>query len=105
MTKAGWRNLRNDVLFDNHEETLRVTMKYFEWAPLNRVYGSCNYYCRARLPQIVTRFRPAAIGAALVCAVFRSLRLNRGVRKRDLQLLTAANIRKLFKEREEILLG
>jgi len=99
------KTMRDDLLFENHEETLRLALKHFGWAPLNFVYGSCAYYCLARLPKVLTRFRALHVCAALACMVFRSLRLNRGVRKNDLQLLTPANIRKLFKKREEILLG
>jgi glycosyltransferase involved in cell wall biosynthesis len=99
------KTMRDDVLFDNHEETLRVAMKYFGWAPINRVYGSCNYYCRSRFPRFLVRCHPLAIGAALLCSVFRSLRLNRGMRKAELKLLTMTNFRKLFKERIDILRG
>ena len=99
------KTMRDDVLFESHEETLRLAIKHFGWAPLNFVYGSCSYYCRVRLPKVLTEYRVVRICVALVCTVFRSLRLNRGVRKNDLQLLTIVNIRKLFKNREEILSG
>lgn len=97
------KTIRDDVLFDSHEEALRLALRHFDWAPLNFVYGSCKYYCRFRLPGILTKFRPLIACMVLGCTTFRSLRLNRGVRKNDLQLLTFANIRKLFKKREEIL--
>lgn len=99
------KTMRDEVLFDNHEETLRVTMKYFNWAPINRVYGSCNYYCLSHWPKFLTRFRPLVISVVMCCAIFRSLRLNRGVRSADLQLLNLNNLRKLFKERIDILRG
>ena len=99
------KTVRADVLFENHEEILRLALKFFGWAPLNVVYGSCNYYCRSRLPGFLTKFRPLVISAALVCTFFRSLWLNRGVRLADLKLLSLDNLRKLFKERMEILRG
>lgn len=99
------KTMRNDVLFDNHEEALHVALKYFHWAPLNRVYGSCNYYCLSRWPGFLTRCSPLVIGGALCCTLFRSLRLNRGVRREDLRLLSLVNFRKLFKARIDILRG
>lgn len=99
------KTMRNDVLFENHEETLRVTLKYFKWAPLNRVYGSCNYYCLARLPVFLTRVRSLVIVLSGLCTIFRSLWLNRGLRREDLKLLGFSNLRKIFKNRMEILRG
>lgn len=99
------KTVRNDVLYANHEEALKVALKYFGWAPLNRVYGSCYYYCLARLPRFLANFRFVTIAAALLCTCFRSLWLNRGLRRQDLQLLRLANFRKIFKERMEILRG
>ncbi len=99
------KTVRDDVLFDNHEEILRIALKYFDWAPLNVVYGSSYYFCRSRLPQYLRKFRPLVLGAALVFTVFRSLWLNRGLRREDLKLLKMANLRKIFKDRMEILTG
>jgi len=95
----------NDDLYKNHEEALHLAMKHFGWAPLNRVYGSCSYYCLARLPGFLTRFRLLVICSALVYTILRSLRLNHGLRREDLKLLNLANFRKMFKERMEILRG
>jgi glycosyltransferase involved in cell wall biosynthesis len=95
------KTMRNDILHENHEEALRVAMKHFGWAPLNRVYGACYYEKLLRWPAS----RSLAMGAALLCTPFRSLRLNQGVRRADLQLLSLANFRKLFKGRDAILRG
>lgn len=97
------KTMRNETLLDFHEEALHLALKYFKWAPLNRVYGACNYYCLTRLPSFLTRFRLPVIGAVLVCTVFRSLWLNRGLRREDLKLLNLGNFRKLFQGRLEIL--
>jgi GT2 family glycosyltransferase len=99
------KTMRNDVLFENHEEVLRVALKYFNWAPLNRIYGSCNYYCLARLPVLLARFRVLVIGLTVICSIFRSLWLNRGLRREDLKLLRSSNLQKIFKNRMEILRG
>lgn len=99
------KTVRNEVLFDNHEEGVRVALKHFAWAPLNMVYGSCNYYCRKKIPAPLKRSRLLLIAASLLCALFRSIWLNRGIDSRDFRLLSADNLRKLFKDRREILLG
>ena len=48
------KTMRDDVLFENNEEAVRLAMKHFGWAPLNRVYGSCYYYCLSRTPKPAT---------------------------------------------------
>ena len=45
------------------------------------------------------------IVAAIICSLFRSLWLNRGINRNDLKLLTRENFRKLFKSRIEIMTG
>lgn len=92
-------------LFKNHDEALYLALKHFGWAPLNRVYGSCNYLCLSRLPALLTKVRPLVIGVTLLCTVPRSLWLNRGVRRADLRLLRWSSLRKIFMNRIEILRG
>jgi glycosyltransferase involved in cell wall biosynthesis len=99
------KTMRIEVLSQNHEESLHVALNHFGWAPLNRVYGCCNCYCLAKAPQFLIRFRLFTIVATLMCALPRTLWLNRGLRRRDLKLLTWRNIHKLFKNRMEILRG
>jgi glycosyltransferase involved in cell wall biosynthesis len=99
------KTMHSDELFEYHEEILRLTLKHFNWAPVNQVYGSCDYLCRSRLPDALKRFRPLVIGCAAFCTICRSLWLNRGLRRQDLKLLTLANFRKLFRERLDILRG
>ena len=95
----------SDDLFEYHEEILHLALKHFDWAPLNQVYGSCNYHCLARLPDFLKKFRLVVIVSAIFCTIPRSLWLNRGLRREDLKLLKLANFRKVFKERMEILHG
>lgn len=99
------KTVRDETLFDNSEEALRMAMKYFGWAPLTRVYNSCNCYCRARLPRILSGSKAALIIATLICSVLRSLWLNRGISRKDLRLMNRENFRKLFKSRIEIMTG
>jgi glycosyltransferase involved in cell wall biosynthesis len=99
------KTVADDMLCRNHEEALRVVMKHFDWAPLNRVYGWCYYACLAKMPGLLPKFRILSILAALVCALPRSVWLNRGLRRQDLKLLSRSNFHKLFKDRLEILRG
>lgn len=99
------KTIRDETLFANSEEALHLAMKYFEWAPLTRVYNSCNAYCRARLPAFLTRSRFLVSAATAFCTVIRSLRLNRGVCRKDLMLMNRANFRKLLKSRIELMTG
>lgn len=94
---------RADVLLKNHEEGLRVAIKYFSWAPLNRVYGCCACYCQQKLTAL-KQYRFLLIVISICCAISRSLWANRGINLRDLQLLNRKNFSKLFKSRREILL-
>jgi glycosyltransferase involved in cell wall biosynthesis len=99
------KTIRDETLFHNIEEGLRTAIKHFNWAPLNRVYMYCNLYCRAHLPAFLKNSRFVVICAALTCAVLYSLRLNRGIRRKDLRLLNMENFRNLFKSRIDIILN
>jgi glycosyltransferase involved in cell wall biosynthesis len=99
------KTILDETLYLNSEEALRVSMKYFGWAPLTRVYNSCSSYCRARLPKFITRRKTLFIPTTVICTAFRSLWLNRGIRRNDLRLLNGENFRKLSKSRVEIMTG
>jgi glycosyltransferase involved in cell wall biosynthesis len=99
------KTIRDETLFENSEEALRIAIKYFGWAPLTRIYNSCSFRCRAELPSLLSGSRLAVIPAALLCTVFRSILLNRGIRRNDLKLLNRENFRKLFKNRVDIMTG
>ena len=99
------KTISDQTLQKNIDEGLRLALKYFDWAPLTRVYASCNCSCRLKLPRSLSGLRPVLIGSALVCALFRSLCLNRGVRTKDLRLLSRSNFRKLFKSRLDVMVG
>jgi len=99
------KTVRDEVLQENIDASLRLAIKYFDWAPLTRVYASCNCSCRSRLPAFLTKYRMAAICSAIISTIFRSLWLNRGIRRNDLRLLNMTNFRKLFKSRFEVMTG
>jgi hypothetical protein len=99
------KTILDETLFENSEEALRLTIKHFGWAPLTRVYNSCNFYCRAKLPPFLAGSGFVVTCSALVCAIARTLWLNRGMGRNDLKLLNLSNIGKLFKSRIEIMTG
>jgi glycosyltransferase involved in cell wall biosynthesis len=99
------KTIRDDALRENIEAGLRVAIKYYDWAPLTRVYALCHCSCKSTLPVFVSRSRLLTVCAALICTVLRSLWLNRGLRLNDLKLLNRSNFSKLFKSRSEVLTG
>jgi glycosyltransferase involved in cell wall biosynthesis len=99
------KTVSDRTLFLNCREAEQLALKYFGWAPLTRVYNSCSALCRARLPGPFLRSKAALGAATLVCSVIRSLWLNRGIRSKDLALLSRKNFRKLAKSRMEIMTG
>lgn len=99
------KTIRDEALRENIEAGLRVAIKYFGWAPLTRVYALCHCSCKTGLPTFMSKFRLATICSALICTVFRSIQLNRGIRRKDLKLLNLSNFQKLFKSRIEVMTG
>ncbi len=99
------KTVNSETLIRNSEESLEVTRRHFDWAPLTRVYSLCRTICLARLPGVFCRSRLVVTAAASVCTLFRSIILNRGFRCNDLKLLNRENFSKLFKSRIEIMTG
>jgi glycosyltransferase involved in cell wall biosynthesis len=99
------KTIRDETLIKNCEEGLAVAIKHFGWAPLSRVYTSCRTISIARLPAFMSRSRYIVTFVAVVFTLIRSIRLNKGLRKKDLKLLNRENFRKLLKSRIEIMTG
>ena len=99
------KTVSDETLLLNCQEALRLSLKYFRWAPLTRVYNACDALCRSRLPGFLARSKPARTAATLACSVLQSLWLNRGVSGKDLAFLNRENFRKLSKSRIEIMTG
>lgn len=97
------KTVSDETLIANAEEGLVVALKYFSWAPITRVYNACQPLCRLHLPAFLAGNRASLALSSLVCAIFRSLRLNRGINRNDPKLLTRENFGKLFKKRIDIM--
>ena len=99
------KTISDDTLVKNSEESLAVTIRHFGWAPLTRVYTSCDILCKSRLPGMIGHSKIMVAAAAIGCTIIRSLYLNRGFHCNDLRLLSRENFRKLLKSRLEIMTG
>lgn len=78
------------------EESLRIALKNYNWAPINRVYMCSYYLVKQKLPGWLVRVRPLVIFIAILVSLIEYVRLNRGIRLKDLLMITPANIRKMF---------
>ena len=99
------KTMNSEFLLKYYEEILRLTLKYFNWAPLNQVYGFCNCYSISRLPVFLKKIKFIVICLSIVCTLIHSIRLNRGLKWQDLKLLTRANLMKIFGNRLLIIGG
>ena len=86
----------------NHKEGLDVAIKYYNWAPLNRVYGYCNQLIKSRLPDALGKFNGLVILLSVSFSIFKYLILNRGIRLDDLKMINRSNLRKVFMEPGDI---
>jgi glycosyltransferase involved in cell wall biosynthesis len=76
----------------NHEEALRVARKYFDWAPLSRVYVCCHGHISNTFPSFLKKLGFPIVFAALVFSVARYLYLNKGIRIDDLRSINFKNL-------------
>jgi glycosyltransferase involved in cell wall biosynthesis len=86
----------------NHKEGLDLAIKYYHWAPLNRVYGYCNQFLRARLPHALGKFSSLMILLSVPFTIVKYLILNRGIRLDDVKMLNRSNLRKMLMETIDI---
>jgi len=89
----------------NHEEALRIVMKHYGWAPANRVYAWCHNRLRSKLPPSLAGAGVLLVPFSLLVALWRYLRLNRAIRREDLEMLRPRNVRKLFQRQIDIYRG
>lgn len=87
--------MARDHALGNHREGLDIALKYYNWAPLNRIYGYCYHLIEPRLPQFLQRFRPVTIALGLLLSIIKYMQLNRGIRYDDIKALNLENLRKL----------
>jgi hypothetical protein len=82
----------------NHEECLRTVMKYYGWAPLNRLYGYWYHKIKNGLPSYLGHIKVVVVFLSVLFTVIKYFQINKTVKHGDLRMLTRSNIRKLFKD-------
>jgi glycosyltransferase involved in cell wall biosynthesis len=86
----------------NHKEALNIAIKYYDWAPLNRVYGYCNQLLKSRLPEALGRFDSLVVVLSVPFAIMKYVSLNRGIRLDDVKMINRSNLRKLLMKQIDI---
>ena len=89
----------------NHEETLKIVMKYYGWAPLNRVYGYCYHYLKSRVYPRLAKKNILIVIFSVVYSFVSYLKLNKRIKLHDLKMINRQNLSKLFKEWIDIYKG
>lgn len=84
-----------DHALHNHKEGLDITLRHYNWAPANRVYGYYYHLIEPRLPQFLRKERPVTIILSLLVSMVKYVQLNRGIRSRDIKALDLKNLKKL----------
>jgi glycosyltransferase involved in cell wall biosynthesis len=90
------KTISEAVAFSNHEECLKTVMRYYNWAPFNRVYGYCYHMIKYRMPLIRPRF--VLVLLTLFFSAAKYLQINKGIRLDDLRMINSGNVKKLSKD-------
>lgn len=78
------------------EESLHIRMIHYGWVPVNHVYSYCYYLVKNKMPSFFARFEFLVIFIALLVSLVKYIRLNRGIKVEDMEVIKLSNIRKLF---------
>lgn len=90
------KTMSGRLAIENTKESLDVVMRHFNWAPLGRVFIYSYYLLKSGwLGKVPFLLAPASA----LHAAGLYLKLNKGVRIRDLRAITASNLRKAAKGR------
>jgi glycosyltransferase involved in cell wall biosynthesis len=79
-----------------NQEILNAVLKYYKWAPANRVYGYCYHLVQCKAPPFLGRSGPVVVLLALTISIVQYLRLNKSIRLEDIKSITLKNLRTLF---------
>lgn len=92
------KTMSDSHAFKFQDEYLRTVMKYYSWAPANRVYGYCYSRLKCTAPAFLVRLQPLFICLTLVMTAVTYIFLNKGIRTEDIRMLKRINFRKLSGE-------
>jgi glycosyltransferase involved in cell wall biosynthesis len=98
------KTMKPEQAYAFNRESLIATLKHYNWAPLNRVYGYSYFLVRHKL-SVLSAVKPLAVFVSLLVSVVEYVRLNSGVRIDDIKMINLHNIGKLFKDWSEIIKG
>lgn len=88
-----------------NKEILDTIMKYYNWAPLNRVYVYCYHRLKSGThPRIAEKSTLIAL-LSVIYSIALYLRLNKRIKFYDLKMINRQNLSKLFKEWIDIYKG
>jgi len=79
-----------------NQEILNTVIRYYQWAPANRVYAYCYHLVKCRAPAFFGRKLPIVVMTALACSFVEYLRLNKMIRWEDVKLITPKNVKILL---------
>jgi len=86
----------------SHKECLDTVMKYYKWAPINRVYGYCYNLIRSQLSYSLNKKKFFIILLSLLFSFTKYIQINKGVKFEDVKMIKFANIKKLFNNLENL---
>ena len=89
----------------NHEETLKIVMKYYGWAPLNRVYGYCYHRLKSKISPGLAERNILIVLLSVIYSFSIYLSLNKRIKLYDLKMINRQNLSKLFKKWIDIYKG
>lgn len=84
--------------YANNQETLMTVMKYYKWAPANRVYCYSYHLVKNKLSLTIFRAKPTTIIISLFVSLVEYLKFNKRIRMEDIKMINMKNIRKIFME-------
>ena len=93
----GAKTIGEEHALNQQEESLRTVMNHYDWAPLKSVLVLTHLRLKAGVPACPGFLEPLIWTAAVLGALPRYIRLNRGIRLADIRTLGAANIVKFIR--------
>jgi len=79
-----------------NEEILNTVVRYYKWAPANRVYAYCYHLVKCKAPGFIGRSLPVLVILTIGISIFQYFRLNKRIRWDDIKMITPRNLRILF---------
>ena len=82
------------------KEILDCVRKHFGFAPLSRVYAYSYLYCKEKVSSPIDRLSFITIPLAILLSIMLYIKLNKGIRLKDLKMINIENLGKIIKGRK-----